>query len=86
MVCWSLIVLLHIDHGCSGQVPGYGMKVASNYTLRIYKTEKAWCFAVESWEDDRNAVQKEVDKAFDDEGKRKSMKERLDRKGDCVRR
>jgi len=63
--------------GWSGAVPEYEIKEESRFVLRICKTEKAWSYAMSNWEEDRDAAQKEFDKAFHDEEMRKKLRERL---------
>jgi hypothetical protein len=45
----------------------------------------AWSYAVKIWEEDRDAVQRVFDRVFDDEGKRNSLRERLDWLGEGKR-
>jgi hypothetical protein len=76
--------LPRIDQGgWKGEVPEYETQVKSGFILRVRKTMKAWSYAVNIWEKDRDAVQRVFDGVFDDEEKRNSLRERLDRLGEA---
>jgi hypothetical protein len=64
------------------EVSEYETQVEPGFALKVRKTLKAWSYAVKLWEKDRDAAQTVFDNAIDDEGKRNSLRVRLDRLGE----